>query len=135
MCSAGPLRSSILKRQLKDGTRSGYIQAKACHPDRSTSFYLTEKEETWQSEAENMFCVLVWLGTTETNKPPRYWIAHKNEVGKLCATKLRKRNVNDWNRERRLFVDKLGEWHPEWENRWSLFDQYNSALLNIAEPA
>jgi hypothetical protein len=64
----------------KDGTLSGYVQVKACHPDRSASFYLTEHEEAWRSEGPNKFCVLVWLGEIATHSPPRYWIALKREV-------------------------------------------------------
>jgi hypothetical protein len=111
----------------KDGTSSGYIQVKACHPDRSESFYLTEKEEAWQCEAPNKFCVFVWLGSPGKNESPRYWIALKSEVGALCAGKLRNQNKNDWNKERRLFTRKLEQWQPTWENRWSLFDTYRPA--------
>jgi hypothetical protein len=107
----------------KDGTLSGYVQVKACHPARSVSFYLTEKEEAWRAEGPNKFCVLVWLGEAATNqpKPPRYWIALKREVGELCAGPLRDQNKNPLNPERRLLVKDTP---AEWENRWGLFDVY-----------
>src|SRR5262249_1470898 len=112
----------------KDGTKSGYVQVKACHPDRSKSFYLSEKEEAWRSEGPNTFCVLVWLGETATPTAPRYWIALKREVGELCVGALRHQNVNPLNKERRLYVTDVPK---EWENRWSLFDSYRSGF---AEP-
>jgi hypothetical protein len=108
----------------KDGTLSGYVQVKACHPDRSTSFYLTEYEEAWRAEGSNKFCVLVWLGETATHTPPRYWIARKREVGELCAGPLREQNTNPTNHERRLSLKRLEDMSSNWENRWSLFDKY-----------
>jgi hypothetical protein len=105
----------------KDGTVSGYVQVKSCHPDRANSFYLTEAEEAWSSEGPNKFCVLVWLGSTAHNTPPRYWIALKREIGKLCMGVLREQNVNPTNKERRLSLDKVP---ANWENRWSHFDAY-----------
>lgn len=109
----------------KNGSLSGYIQVKACHPDRSTSFYLTEKEETWREEGLNKFCVLVWLGGTANHLPPRYWIAHKRDVGDLCVGKIRHQNTNTHNPERRVFVKDVP---LDWENRWSLFDAYKTLL-------
>ena len=85
----------------KDGTLSGYVQVKACHPDRSTSFYLTEHEEEWRTHGPNRFCVLVWLGETAAHTPPRYWIALKREVGELCVDPLREQRKNPLNPERR----------------------------------
>ena len=108
----------------KDGTLSGYVQVKACHPDRSSSFYLTEKEEEWRGEAPNKFFVLVWLGEIANHTAPRYWIARKHEVGELCAGPLRQQNSSPTNRERRLWVTTLIRLKPDWENRWSLFDAY-----------
>jgi hypothetical protein len=107
----------------KDGTLSGYVQVKACHPDRAESFYLTEKEEAWCADGANKFCVLVWLGETGTHKPkpPQYWIALKREVGELCAGPLRKQIKSSLNKERRLSLTDIP---PNWENRWSLFDAY-----------
>lgn len=112
----------------KDGTLSAYVQVKACHPDRSTSFYLSKEEEAWCTEGPNKFCVLVWLGGTVTREPPRYWIALKREVGELCAGPLRKQNVNPTNTERRLFVEDIP---PNWENRWSFFDKYLPADASL----
>jgi hypothetical protein len=105
----------------KDGTLSGYVQVKACHPDRSKSFYLTEKEEAWCAAGPNKFCVLVWLGEPATHTPPRYWIALKSEVGELCTGPLRQQNTNPLNPERRLSLENMP---AAWENRWSLFDKY-----------
>jgi hypothetical protein len=116
----------------KDGTLSGYVQVKACHPDRSTSFHLTYKEEGWQHEGPNKFCVLVWLGETTTHKPkpPRYWIALKRDVGKLCAGPLREQNKTSTNPERRLSLDKVP---PNWENQRSLFNPYKPTPPSVLQ--
>lgn len=87
----------------------------------SKSFWVTEKEEAWRAERSNKFCVLVWLGETETHEPPRYWIAFKRKVGELCAGPLREQNKSTLNTERRLLVKNVP---TNWENRWSLFDAY-----------
>src|SRR3954452_5272762 len=68
----------------KAGTRIAFIQVKACHPDRSRSFILTDKHEDWVSAQDNQFCILVWLGATTSDDPPVYWIAKKKEVGEAC---------------------------------------------------
>src|SRR5947199_7868818 len=65
----------------KEGTKVGFIQVKACHPDRSSSFILRETDEKWGLATDNAYCVMVWLGRTSTNEPPRYWIALKRELG------------------------------------------------------
>src|ERR1035438_7571980 len=65
----------------KAGTKIGFIQVKACHPDRSSTFILRETDEKWCSAADNTYCVMVWLGRPSTNEPPRYWIASKRELG------------------------------------------------------
>ena len=50
----------------KTGTRIGYIQVKACHPDRSKTFILKAKNEDWTTAKTNTFCVFVWLGSPGT---------------------------------------------------------------------
>src|SRR5579862_73958 len=88
----------------KEGTRIGFVQVKACHPDRSSSFILRETDEVWCSAAENVFCVLVWLGRTTTNEPPRYWIATKREFGEACVRHTA-HGTSNW--ERRFFPKDL----------------------------
>jgi hypothetical protein len=103
----------------KEGTHIAFIQVKACHPWRSKSFILTETEESWAVAGENQYCVFVWLGNPTDNKPPRYWIAKKREVGKLCMAHSAHGTTN-W--ERRFYTKDLP---VKWENRWSLFDRYS----------
>jgi hypothetical protein len=49
----------------KDGTRTAYIQVKACHPDRSKSFILPETDEAWCSEPPTSFAFLFGLAHLE----------------------------------------------------------------------
>ena len=110
-------------------TKIGFIQVKACHPDRSRSFILKERDENWTSASDNQFCVFVWLGKPSTSEPPRYWIAGKREVGEVCVSH-RAHGTTNW--ERRFHVPPaLGEPQgrveyllAESENRWLLFDAY-----------
>jgi hypothetical protein len=102
----------------KAATQVAFIQVKACHPDRSESFILRETSEAWSSAAINQFCAFVWLGRPSTFEPPRYWIAMKREVGEACLAH-RAHGTENW--ERRFYPQQLP---PEWENRWSLFDQF-----------
>jgi hypothetical protein len=44
----------------KQGTKVGFVQMKACHPDRSASFIFRETDEKWFSAPRNQFCVL-WV--------------------------------------------------------------------------
>lgn len=106
----------------KEATRTGFIQVKACHPDRSSSFILRQSEEDWCSAAGNVFCVLVWLGRTSINEAPRYWIALKPEVGQAC---LAHGAHGTQNLERRFHLQDLPS---EWENRWSLFDDFRPRI-------
>ena len=69
----------------KDGASVGFIQVKACHPDRSSSFILRSNNESWMDAPNNQFVVFVWLGSPKTNQSPRYWIAKQNEVGAICS--------------------------------------------------
>lgn len=109
----------------KAATRVAFIQVKACHPDRSVSFILSETPEAWCEAAENQFCVLVWLGRPGTFEPPRYWIARKSEVGRVCVNHP-SHGTKNWGR--RFFPPRLGnspyDLPAEWENRWSLFDAF-----------
>ena len=106
----------------KAGTKVAFVQVKACHPDRSKSFILTETNEIWQSEERsNQFCVFVWLGRPSTFEAPRYWLTTKREVGKLCVAHPA-HGTDNW--ERRFH---LGDLRREWENNWSLFDPYRPA--------
>jgi hypothetical protein len=61
----------------KNGGLVGFIQVKSCHPDRATSFILSEADEEWANANDNQFVVFVWLGSPKKNESPRYWIAKK----------------------------------------------------------
>ncbi len=95
-----------------------FVQVKACHPDRSSSFALHEQHESWAGAPENQFVVFVWLGSPGKKEPPRYWIATKAGVGEACK---RRRPENPANKERRFWLKAMPE---EWENAWGLFDPY-----------
>lgn len=102
----------------KEGTHIGFVQVKACHPDRSKSFILRETDEKWHGDASDNVFVFVWLGKTATNEPPRYWIATKAEVGAACVAHSA-HGTHNW--ERRFFPADFPE---AWEGRWSLFDRF-----------
>jgi hypothetical protein len=102
----------------KAATHMGFIQVKACHPDRSKSFILRVTDEVWCSAAANQFCAFVWLGRPSTFEPPRYWLAMKREVGDACVSHPA-HGTDNW--ERRFYPRDL---NSEWENRWSLFDEF-----------
>jgi hypothetical protein len=105
----------------KDGEHHTFVQVKACHPWRSKSLILRETEEEWVKYPwnKNRFCVFVWLGNPTTNEAPRYWIATKYEVGKLCVAHAAHGTTN-W--ERRFFPE---DFPIGWENRWSILDKYS----------
>ena len=102
----------------KAGEYIGFVQVKACHPDRSQSFILRETDEKWIKAADNRYCVFVWLGSPEKNESPKYWIARKKEVGTLCMASP-SHGTKSW--ERRFWQKDLP---VEWLNRWRLFDEY-----------
>lgn len=102
----------------KDGKKIGYIQVKACHPDRSSSFILRETEEKWVKSPKNQFVVFVWLGSPKKNQSPRYWIAKKKDVGLACR-KHPASGTNNW--ERRFGLDLLNE---KWENNWKIVEKF-----------
>jgi hypothetical protein len=102
----------------KDGSALCFIQVKACHPDRATTFILRETNETWTIAPENHFVVFVWLGSPRKNESPRYWIATKRDVGNACVMHSA-HGTSNW--ERRFAIKDL---NPQWENNWSIFDRY-----------
>jgi hypothetical protein len=102
----------------KDGGQIGFVQVKACHPDRSQSFILRETDEKWGTEGSDNLCVFVWLGSVKTNEAPNYWIATKRAVGEACIGHSAHGTTN-W--ERRFFRK---DFPAEWENQWSLFDRF-----------
>jgi len=104
----------------KDGSILCFIQVKACHPDRATTFILRETDEKWAHAPENHYVVFVWLGSPAKNEGPRYWIAAKREVGKACI-KNPAHGTSNW--ERRFAINDLD---PRWENNWFLFDRYKT---------
>lgn len=102
----------------KAGSQIGFVQVKACHPDRSASFILREGHEIWSEDAGQSICVFVWLGATKSCEPPAYWIATKREVGLACIAHPAHGSSN-W--ERRFYRADLPEL---WFNRWALFDRF-----------
>lgn len=102
----------------KDGSRMCFIQVKACHPDRASSFLLRETEEEWAAAPENQFVVFVWLGSPRNNEPPQYWVAPKREVGQACINHAAHGTENF---ERRFGLDDL---NSQWKNAWSVITSY-----------
>ena len=114
----------------KDGINIGYIQVKACHPDRSFTFRLSSKNERWENAADNEYVIFVWLGSSKKNSSPSYWIAKKREIGTFCKEH---RPENPKNKERRFAPDLesnvcTNDWpvrlKEEWHNNWSMFLKY-----------
>lgn len=102
----------------KGSTQIGFVQVKACHPDRSKSFILKETDDRWcGDESQNLF-VFVWLGSPSKNEPPRYWIATKREVGAACVSHAA-HGTHNW--ERRF---PPADFPDHWENNWSLFNRF-----------
>jgi hypothetical protein len=99
----------------KDGTNTAFLQVKACHPDRSSTFILRQEEESWSTAPQNHYVVFVWLGSPKNNEPPRFWIATKREVGNLCLQHPA-HGTHNW--ERRFSREALP---PTWENNWDAF--------------
>jgi hypothetical protein len=105
----------------KDGTRICFIQVKACHPDRASSFILRETDEKWVDAPDNHFVVFVWLGSPSRNESPRYWITSRRAAGEACRAHPAHGTTN-W--ERRFSLRDL---RPQWENNWSVFARYTGA--------
>ena len=107
----------------KDGSKTGYIQVKARHPQRSNSFILHDTDEQWAASSESKdrerFVVLVDLGNPNKNEAPSYWIATRLEVGNACISHPA-HGTNNW--ERRFSKDALNS--KGWKERWSLFEQF-----------
>ncbi|WP_337862348.1 hypothetical protein [Nitrososphaera sp.] len=91
----------------------------ACHPDRGSTFLLTEGHEGWVNAADNQFVIFVWLGSAKTNGSPSFWIARKNEVGRMCKT-LASHNTRNW--ERRFGTDRLDA--RGWKNNWKVLKKF-----------
>ncbi len=102
----------------KDASNLCFIQVKACHPDRASSFILRETDEKWIHAPENHYVVFVWLGSPRKNEGPRYWITTKRDVGEACV-RHPAHGTNNW--ERRFALKDL---NPKWENNWPLFSRY-----------
>jgi hypothetical protein len=102
----------------KDGDRVGFVQVKSCHPDRSKSFILSSKHESWSKAPDNQFVALVWLGSPGKNEPPRFWLTTKKKMGDACVGH-HAHGTDNW--ERRFNINGLPE---EWENNWHIFDQF-----------
>ena len=110
----------------KEGTKIGYVQVKACHPDRADSFILGKCAEDWCEAGHDHYCIFVWLGRTDDNEPPRYWIASKQEVGQACV-KHSAHGTSNW--ERRFFPHdtsrkKTNLLPQEWCSNWSVFNKF-----------
>ena len=69
----------------KDGPVTAFVQVKACHPDRASTFILRSTHERWVDAPENQFVAFVWLGSPKRNESPQYWLATKRAVGALCV--------------------------------------------------
>ena len=102
----------------KDGSRTAFIQVKACHPDRSSTFILRETNEEWVSAPANQFVVFVWLGAPSENEPPRFWIATKKEVGERCKEHAA-HGTENWERR---FSPK--DFPTKWANNWAAFARF-----------
>lgn len=102
----------------KDGSDTGFIQVKSCHPDRANTFILRETHEQWVNAPDNQFVIFVWLGSPKKNESPRYWIASKKDVGNACI-RHPAHGTENW--ERRFFPKDLD---PKWDNNWDVFKKY-----------
>jgi len=106
----------------KDGSKTGFIQVKSCHPDRASTFILKEEDEKWINSNDNSFVIFVWLGSPKTDESPKYWITTKSNAGKACIAHQAHGTAN-W--ERRFAVKQL---NPEWESNWSILKEYFPSL-------
>lgn len=108
----------------KGGNEAGFVQVKACHPDRSKTFIVDNKADNWETAADNEYVVFVWLGSPGKCESPRYWIAAKREFGIACR---RHPAYGTPNWERR-FAPEAGTSLPAldaaWLDNWRLFDRF-----------
>lgn len=102
----------------KDGELVGYIQVKACHPDRANSFILKNTDEAWVNADKNKFVVFVWLGSPIENESPEYWIARKSEVGRACMEHPQHKK-SKWDRR-----FSRADLNPIWKNNWELLKDF-----------
>lgn len=102
----------------KNGENIAFIQVKACHPDRSSTFILRATDEKWANAKCNQFVVFVWLGSPKNFEPPKYWIAKKQDVGAVCL-KHHAHGTSNW--ERRFSPN---DFPPEWKEHWDEFAAY-----------
>ena len=110
----------------KDGNSLCFIQVKACHPDRSSSFLLHKKNEAWKHADPNKFVVFVWLGSPSRNESPKFWIARRSKVGIACE-KHPAHGTSNW--ERRFSQQDLpAEWKDNWAEIERFIAPHNPAL-------
>ena len=102
----------------KDGKEIGFVQVKACHPDRSTTFILRHTDEKWIDAPDNQYVVFVWLGSPKKNESPKYWIAKKRDVGKICIQHAA-HGTDNW--ERRFSPNSFD---PTWQDNWGVFSKF-----------
>jgi len=105
----------------KDGEDVAFIQVKACHPDRSSTFILRETDEKWVDAPKNQFVVFVYLGSPKKNESPKYWIAKKRDVGAMCIEHPA-HGTDNWERRfSRENADPKKALDPKWESNWNAF--------------
>jgi len=107
----------------RDGSKIGYVQVKACHPQRSSTFILHATDEKWAdpSESKNRerFVVFVDLGNPVKNESPSYWITTRTEVGKACISHPAHGTYNWERRFSKSALDAKG-----WRDNWGLFTEF-----------
>jgi hypothetical protein len=122
-----------------NGSLLCFIQVKACHPDRSHTFPLQEKNDQWVNGRDNEFVVFVYLGSPAKNEGPRYWIATKKQVGEACKEIGKHQAPHNKERRFHLYCKTEGGCayclKKAWENNWELFDHLigEEPILGVAE--
>jgi len=117
----------------KSSAKLGWIQVKACYPDRSKTFRVGIDECEKRARAEkNEYVAFVWLGSPKGNDRPIYWITHKAEAGRI-GVEYKPKNPN--NKERRFAPDVDSTLNPTWKgmrlrrersNSWDIFGKYKA---------
>jgi hypothetical protein len=105
----------------KNGQLLGYIQVKSCHPDRADSFILTKSDEEWERARPNQFVVRVCLGSPRKNENPRYWVARKSDLDRLCNCHPA-HGTSNW--ERRFWLKDIEQSWRKWEDNWQLLKRW-----------